>query len=179
MASKDIVARVFSLNPIPGFEPPVLAGHRDGIVGVYFSGEGMVRASEMEGGSGPAPLLHTISRDGAVFSWTFTPSTEPPSTKVAAKRKRSRATDEEEGDDDNEVEAVEEGASLPWFPFLGRGTWSLGSKHYTCQTGKEGGAGLPSKVSSTVLHVASGETPPICHPSPPQLPSIPNPCLST
>lgn len=161
VASKDIVARVFSLDPIPGYEPPVLAGHRDGIVGIYFSGEGMVRAAEVEGLSGSSqPLLHTISRDGAVFTWSFTAGSSKTASvkkmshgRVASKKLRG---EEEEKEEEEVEEGVEAGPqALPWFPFLGHGTWSLSSKHYTCQTSKEGG-GLPAKASSTALHIPSG-----------------------
>lgn len=35
--SADMTARVFSLDPIEGFTPFTLAGHRDEVVGVYFA----------------------------------------------------------------------------------------------------------------------------------------------
>ena len=41
------IPRVFSLNPFKGYEPPVLAGHRDGIVSVFFSGEAMRKAAQV------------------------------------------------------------------------------------------------------------------------------------
>lgn len=45
-ASKDLTARVWSLDPEDGFEPTTLAGHRQGVVGAYFNAEQeMVRAS--------------------------------------------------------------------------------------------------------------------------------------
>lgn len=37
--------RVFSLDPIEGYEPPTLSGHKDGIVGVFFSGPATRRAA--------------------------------------------------------------------------------------------------------------------------------------
>lgn len=36
-ASKDLTARVWSLDPEDGFEPTTLAGHRQGVVGAYFN----------------------------------------------------------------------------------------------------------------------------------------------
>lgn len=36
-SSKDLTARVWSLNPEEGFEPTTLAGHRQGVVAAYFS----------------------------------------------------------------------------------------------------------------------------------------------
>jgi periodic tryptophan protein 2 len=45
--SKDIIARVFSLNPYKGYEPAVLAGHRDGVVGIFFSSVAMRKAAQV------------------------------------------------------------------------------------------------------------------------------------
>ena len=36
-ASKDLTARMWSLNPTEGFSPTVLAGHRTAVMGVWFS----------------------------------------------------------------------------------------------------------------------------------------------
>ncbi|WIA36397.1 hypothetical protein OEZ86_007709 [Tetradesmus obliquus] len=36
-ASKDLTARVYSLNPIPGWTPPTLAGHKDALRGARLS----------------------------------------------------------------------------------------------------------------------------------------------
>lgn len=38
-ASKDLTARVWSLDPEDGFEPTTLAGHRQGVVAAYFDSE--------------------------------------------------------------------------------------------------------------------------------------------
>ena len=75
------------------------------------------------------PLLYTISRDGAIFSWKFTPKpkggAKPPSV--------GDAEDEEEADEEPVVENPSD------FPFLGRGTWSLSEKHYLHQRGAKVG----------------------------------------
>jgi periodic tryptophan protein 2 len=63
---------VFSLDPIPGYEPPLLAGHKDAIVAVFFTGPLTRRAALVDGK--PLPVLCTLSRDGALMTWTFTPS---------------------------------------------------------------------------------------------------------
>ena len=52
---KDLMVRMYSLNPVPGFTPVVLSGHRDAIVGAYWS-------QDMQS-------LYSVSRDGAVFQW--------------------------------------------------------------------------------------------------------------
>lgn len=36
-ASRDLTARVWSLDPEEGFEPTTLAGHRQGVIAAYFS----------------------------------------------------------------------------------------------------------------------------------------------
>jgi len=52
-----LTARVFSLEPLDGFIPTTLGGHKDSVVGTYFS-------SDQE-------TIYTVSRDGAVFSWRY------------------------------------------------------------------------------------------------------------
>jgi WD40 repeat protein len=38
-ASKDLTAKVWSLNPEDGFEPTTLAGHRQGVKAAYFTAD--------------------------------------------------------------------------------------------------------------------------------------------
>lgn len=56
-ASKDLTARVWSLNLEDGFVPTTLAGHREGVLEAWFS-----RDQES---------IYTISQDGALFHWTY------------------------------------------------------------------------------------------------------------
>ncbi|KZV62737.1 WD repeat protein [Peniophora sp. CONT] len=60
--SKDMTARLFTLNPVEGFRPKTFAGHKDAVVGAYFSKD--------------AKAIYTVSRDGAVFTWRAKPSEE-------------------------------------------------------------------------------------------------------
>ncbi|KAF9010038.1 WD40-repeat-containing domain protein [Cyathus striatus] len=53
--SRDMTARLFTLNPVDGFRPKTFAGHRDAVLGAYFSSNG--------------ETIYTVSRDGAVFTW--------------------------------------------------------------------------------------------------------------
>ncbi|KZP26718.1 YVTN repeat-like/Quino protein amine dehydrogenase, partial [Athelia psychrophila] len=53
--SRDMTARLFTLDPVEGFRPKTFAGHRDAVVGAYFSADGKT--------------IYTVSRDGAVFTW--------------------------------------------------------------------------------------------------------------
>jgi periodic tryptophan protein 2 len=38
--SRDMTARLFTLHPVSGFRPKTFAGHRDAILGAYFSENG-------------------------------------------------------------------------------------------------------------------------------------------
>ena len=58
------MCRVFSLDPIEGYRPPTLAGHRDALVGVFFAHPDPAAAN-------PRIDLLTASRDGALFCWTY------------------------------------------------------------------------------------------------------------
>ncbi|TFK70173.1 WD40 repeat-like protein [Pluteus cervinus] len=53
--SKDMTARLFTLDPLEGFRPKTFAGHKDAVLGAYFSLDGQ--------------SIYTVSRDGAVFTW--------------------------------------------------------------------------------------------------------------
>ncbi|KAJ9617099.1 U3 snoRNP protein [Cladophialophora chaetospira] len=57
-ASKDLTARIWSLDPEEGFEPTVLAGHRQQVRNVWFSAD--------------QESIYTISEDGALFRWEYT-----------------------------------------------------------------------------------------------------------
>ncbi|MCJ1475848.1 hypothetical protein MMC13_004512 [Lambiella insularis] len=58
-AAKDLTAKIWSLNPKEGFVPTTLAGHREGVLGSWFS-----RDQES---------IYTISQDGALFRWAYVP----------------------------------------------------------------------------------------------------------
>ncbi|KAI0806171.1 WD40 repeat-like protein [Irpex lacteus] len=53
--SRDMTARLFTLDPVEGFRPKTFAGHRDLVINAYFSSDGKT--------------IYTVSRDGAVFTW--------------------------------------------------------------------------------------------------------------
>ncbi|OCH89636.1 WD40 repeat-like protein [Obba rivulosa] len=58
--SRDMTARLFTLDPVEGFRPKTFAGHRDIVLNAYFSADGKT--------------IYTVSRDGAVFTWKAKPS---------------------------------------------------------------------------------------------------------
>ncbi|KAB5575491.1 quinon protein alcohol dehydrogenase-like superfamily [Coniochaeta sp. 2T2.1] len=56
-SSKDLTTRIWSLTPEEGFVPTVLSGHRQAVVGAWFSQD--------------QETIYTVSKDGAVFEWKF------------------------------------------------------------------------------------------------------------
>lgn len=69
MSQGMMMCRVYSLQQIEGYRPPILSGHKDALVGVFFAGSRAAAAAELDGRD--APDLLTISRDGALFMWKF------------------------------------------------------------------------------------------------------------
>lgn len=62
---------MFSLQPIKDYRPPMLSGHKDTPVGVFFVGARAASAAVLDGAADPDLL--TVSRDGALFTWRFEP----------------------------------------------------------------------------------------------------------
>jgi len=58
-ASKDLTARIWSLDPEEGFTPTVLAGHRTAVYAAWFSND--------------QETIWTIAKDGALFQWEYLP----------------------------------------------------------------------------------------------------------
>lgn len=54
-SSRDMTARLFTLDPVEGFRPKTFAGHRDVVINAYFSSD--------------SKTIYTVSRDGAVYTW--------------------------------------------------------------------------------------------------------------
>ncbi|RYP25777.1 hypothetical protein DL767_008283 [Monosporascus sp. MG133] len=65
-ASKDLTTRIWSLNTEEGFTPTTLSGHKQAVVGAWFSKD--------------QETIYTVSKDGAVFDWKYTrhPDAPPP-----------------------------------------------------------------------------------------------------
>ncbi|KNC96819.1 snoRNA-binding rRNA-processing protein PWP2 [Spizellomyces punctatus DAOM BR117] len=55
--SKDMTARLYAVDPIEGFHGAVLAGHRDTVVGAWFSKD--------------VNTVYTVGKDGALFEWNM------------------------------------------------------------------------------------------------------------
>ncbi|KAK4501315.1 hypothetical protein PRZ48_007123 [Zasmidium cellare] len=58
-ASKDLTARIWSLDPEEGFTPTTLAGHRTAVYAAWFSKD--------------QETIYTVSKDGALFQWQYLP----------------------------------------------------------------------------------------------------------
>lgn len=123
-ASKDLTARVYSLNPIPGWTPPTLAGHKDALVGVFFTTTATQQAAEL---AGQQPVkLYTVSKDGALFGWSLVPA-------IAA------------------AAAEDADAGVPDRPELAVGSWVLCSRHFFMQRGARLSAADYHKASGILV----------------------------
>lgn len=56
-ASKDLTARIWSVGTEEGFTPTVLSGHKQPVIGAWFSEN--------------QEIIYSISKDGAVFDWRY------------------------------------------------------------------------------------------------------------
>ncbi|PTB79760.1 WD40 repeat-like protein [Trichoderma longibrachiatum ATCC 18648] len=56
-ASKDLTARIWSVEPEEGFIPTILGGHKQAVIGAWFSAD--------------QETIYTVSKDGAVFAWKY------------------------------------------------------------------------------------------------------------
>lgn len=65
VGSKDLTARVFSVNKLDELRAVTLSGHRDVLVGAYFS-KPLLREDDI--------AVYTVARDGALFEWKFLPN---------------------------------------------------------------------------------------------------------
>lgn len=133
-ASKDLTARVYSLNPIPGWTPPTLAGHKDALVGVFFTTPATQQAAELAGQQ--AVRLYTVSKDGALFGWSINPAGQ-----AGAGKSTPAAVDDEQAAADEQQQQRREQE-------LASGSWSLASKHYFMQRG--------ARLSAVDYHKPSG-----------------------
>ncbi|MCJ1312547.1 hypothetical protein MMC25_006221 [Agyrium rufum] len=58
-SSKDLTSRIWSTNAEEGFVPTTLAGHREGVLGAWFTQD--------------QESIFTVSRDGALCQWEYVP----------------------------------------------------------------------------------------------------------
>jgi len=150
--SKDMTARLYSRDPVPGFKPLVMSGHRNHVVGCFF-GSGSDFDKTKPGYA--TQRLYTVAKDGAMFVWRFDPRTSEEAVAIRAAKsslkqlkktsthqlhtKRQREEGEggegegESSDDEREGEkkrkvSAEEG-SVP-LPHLATGKYVLEKRHF-------------------------------------------------
>ncbi|KAI9780095.1 MAG: hypothetical protein M1816_003180 [Peltula sp. TS41687] len=80
-SSKDLTARIFSLDPEPDFVPTTLAGHREAVVGAWFSKDQETVKKPPRSVIWLADKglqIFTVGRDGTLFQWAYVrkPGTE-------------------------------------------------------------------------------------------------------
>ncbi|KAL8929454.1 MAG: hypothetical protein Q9208_001123 [Pyrenodesmia sp. 3 TL-2023] len=61
-SSKDLTARMWSMSSQEEFTPTTLGGHKEPLIGAWFSGD--------------QEAIYTASRDGALFRWIYAPLTD-------------------------------------------------------------------------------------------------------
>ncbi|KAG5933155.1 hypothetical protein E4U53_001075 [Claviceps sorghi] len=61
--SKDLTARIWSVDHEDGFVPTVLSGHKQTVIGAWFSED--------------QETIYTVSKDGAVFDWRYVKPVHP------------------------------------------------------------------------------------------------------
>ncbi|KAF8591248.1 WD40 repeat-like protein [Ramaria rubella] len=98
--SRDMTARLFTLDPLQSFRPKTFAGHRDGILSAYFSLD--------------SKTIYTVSRDGAVFTW---------------RAKRNEAESEEDEEMPDEPIASASSTPQP-DNTIANTRWGISERHY-------------------------------------------------
>ena len=106
-----------------GFTPPTLAGHRAGLVKVFFASAATQRSSTLAGET-PA-TLYTISSDGALHAYAFTPTETE-----AEEEENSEAEEDSSSDDGREGKRARVDAEPAQSRRFAHGKWLLIDKHY-------------------------------------------------
>ena len=132
-ASLDLTTRVFSLNPLPGYRPPTLMGHREAPVAVCFTPPRLQEAAGLLGKAPPA--LYSLSRDGALFAWAY----EAGVAEAGAAAQGEEEGEEEEGEQQQQQQQSQTYAG---------GHWRLAEKHYFHQRG--------AKLTAAAFHAGAG-----------------------
>ncbi|KAE9361990.1 Periodic tryptophan protein 2 [Phytophthora fragariae] len=96
--SEDLSARVFSVDPYPGFKPLTLSGHRDVVVGAFF-------AENDES-------IFTVGRDGGAYEWKYMlPDVEMVERTSDESDEEESEEEEEERKEENKQESKEDSES--------------------------------------------------------------------
>ncbi|KAJ3145808.1 hypothetical protein HDU89_006860 [Geranomyces variabilis] len=129
--SKDMSARIYAVDHIDGFYGAVLTGHKDTVLGAWFS-------KNMK-------TVYTVGRDGALFEWNMEsemeggdkPSSDAadPDESAPNKKRRTQAAEKAQSTD----------GALTKRPFVKR--WRTAARHYFMQN--------HAKVVSAAFHAGS------------------------
>ena len=87
-ASKDLTARIWSLDPQEGFVPTTLGGHRDAVIEAWFSKDQETVGLVLAGARGSLLIqkqIYTVSQDGALFLREYAPDSRPDGIRPAYK----------------------------------------------------------------------------------------------
>ncbi|KAF4618632.1 hypothetical protein D9613_010107 [Agrocybe pediades] len=103
--SRDMTARLFTLNPVEGFRPKTFAGHKDAVLGAYFSTDGTT--------------IYTVSRDGAVFTW----------------KAKETSDDENSESESEPIASTSNGISRDIASRIANTRWGVYKRHYFNQPG--------------------------------------------
>ena len=128
-ASKDMTARIFSLNPEEGFTPITLAAHRDEVLAMYF-----VHAED-------GYRIYTVSRDAGLFTWLWEGDDDSEAlgaTDAEASEDDDSSSDSSDDSDEEEGGAAAAAAAEPRPPPQERvfsfastaGRWKLADRHH-------------------------------------------------
>jgi len=144
-----MTARLYTLYPVEGYRPKTFAGHRDHVLAAYFSKDHKTVSVVFDGSSIVIRMLinssclsqiYTVSRDGAVFTWS---------------KKEEEDQDSNDEDSDEETAAplgllpptASTSSALVLDNSVPNTRWGIQNRNYFLQTG--------SKVTSTTFHPAS------------------------
>ncbi|WRT69994.1 uncharacterized protein IL334_006987 [Kwoniella shivajii] len=106
--SRDMTARLYTLNPLEGFKPKQFAGHRDVVLNAFFSED--------------EKTIYTVSRDGAVFAWS-------------AKKGASAEDSDVEMDILDAPSTSASGANLALEHTVAYTRWGISNRHFFNQPG--------------------------------------------
>jgi periodic tryptophan protein 2 len=151
--AKDLTVRVFSLDSIDGYQVPTLSGHREPLVGVFFTAA--CEPGNRGGRAGAASLqgevahLYTVSRDGALFEWAYEGGGEGAAAAGTSGRgDEDRGEDEEQQQEKQRGQGNSAGPSGAAGPFFHGGKWALREKRFFNQPA--------SKLTAVDYHRGTG-----------------------
>jgi periodic tryptophan protein 2 len=131
-----MTAKLYTLHPVEGFRPKTFSGHRDSVLGAFFSKDGEAVCYYLLTGSPfltNSSQIYTVSKDGAVFIW------------------KAKAPENDDSDtDDSDTEAGPSSAAVPLPENSSKiinTRWGVHKRHYFNIPG--------TKVICTTFHPAS------------------------